>query len=88
MYVCVCFAVTETQVREAIESGATTRDLVTKHCRAGGDCGACHGMIEQMIEDHVEACEEAACPPPSQSGERLVPAAQLARTGSRRSRAA
>lgn len=87
MYVCVCLAVTESEVRAAIEAGATTREVVTKHCRAGGDCGACHGMINQMIEDHLEDQLDAArpsvsgCPPvvAAPSGERLVEPAALVR---------
>lgn len=85
MYVCVCLAVTESEVRAAIEGGATTRELVTQHCRAGGDCGSCHGMIEQMIEDHLEdqlAAERpsiSGCPTPASSGERLVSSAALVR---------
>ena len=54
MFVCVCHAVTDSQVREAIEGGASTREEVTRACGAGGDCGACHGQIEEMIEDHRE----------------------------------
>jgi len=81
-------AVTESEVRAAIASGATTRALVTQHCRAGGDCGACHGMIDQMVEDHLEdvgAVSSGAgprlpsCPPAATSGERLVAADQLVR---------
>ncbi len=48
-------AVTDSEVEGAIANGAHTREAVTKACRAGGDCGACHGMIEQMIEDHLES---------------------------------
>jgi bacterioferritin-associated ferredoxin len=64
MYVCVCLAVTEAEVEAAIAAGATTRDAVTRSCRAGGDCGACHGMIESKIEDHLEAqpAGAVACP--------------------------
>ncbi|MBS2013360.1 MAG: (2Fe-2S)-binding protein [Deltaproteobacteria bacterium] len=54
MFVCVCLAVSEKEVDAAIAAGAHTREAVTKACRAGGDCGACHGMIEQKIEDHLE----------------------------------
>lgn len=72
MYVCVCLAVNDKEVREAIEGGATTRHEVTRTCGAGGDCGACHGMIENMIEDHLEAAE---CP----GKPKLVPAAALVR---------
>jgi bacterioferritin-associated ferredoxin len=51
MYVCICRAVTDTQVRAAIEGGAQTREEVTAACCAGDDCGACHSVIEDMIED-------------------------------------
>jgi len=54
MFVCVCHAVSDHKVREAIDAGATTREQVTRACRAGGDCGACHQTIEDMIEDKQE----------------------------------
>ena len=54
MFVCVCKAVTDVQVRTAIERGACSREAVTRACRAGGDCGACHSHIEGMIEEHQE----------------------------------
>ncbi len=79
MYVCVCLAVTDREVREAIESGATTRDAVTRACRAGGDCGACHGMIATMIDEHLEEGRPVRCCPPV-SSEQLVPDAALVRT--------
>jgi bacterioferritin-associated ferredoxin len=52
MWVCVCHAVRDREVKAAIEAGAMTRDAVTTACGAGGDCGSCHHMIEQMIEAH------------------------------------
>jgi bacterioferritin-associated ferredoxin len=55
MYVCVCMAVTEAEVDATIAGGALTREAVTRACRAGGDCGACHQMIEDKIEDHLDA---------------------------------
>jgi bacterioferritin-associated ferredoxin len=85
MYVCVCLAVTESEVDAAIVGGAHTREAVTRSCRAGGDCGACHHMIEQKIEDHLESqcpCPAATqAPPPvaSPSGPALVSAEALVR---------
>ena len=60
MYVCVCFAVTDKEVEAAVDAGATTRELVTKHCEAGGDCGSCHEQIEQIIDAKRLARERAA----------------------------
>ena len=51
MYVCVCNAVTEREVGEAIDGGARTRLEVTRSCGAGGDCGSCHAMIDEMLEE-------------------------------------
>jgi bacterioferritin-associated ferredoxin len=55
MYVCVCRAVTEQEVKAAIDGGAESVCAVTRACQAGDDCGACHQTIEDMIEEHAEA---------------------------------
>ena len=52
MFVCVCRAVTEREVKGAIEAGASTVQAVTLACCAGDDCGACHGAIRDMIDEH------------------------------------
>ncbi len=75
MYVCVCLAVTEAEVDAAIEGGCHSRVAVTQSCRAGGDCGACHGMIETKIEDHLESLEA--------SGPQLISAEALVRARTR-----
>jgi len=54
MFICICNAVTDSEVRTAIARGASSREEVTDACRAGGDCGACHHMIEAMVEEHEE----------------------------------
>lgn len=72
MYVCVCLAVSDKEVREAIEGGCDSRHAVTRACGAGGDCGACHGMIEDMIEDHLDG--RANC-----TAKKLVPETALVR---------
>lgn len=61
MYVCICNAVTELQVKASIDAGAATLEGVARACRAGSDCGACRTAIEEMIEDsaaaRVECCK-------------------------------
>ena len=78
MYVCVCLAVSKSEVEGAIENGAHSREAVTRACRAGGDCGACHGMIATMIDDHLEDMACGMTPPPA-SAERLVAETSLVR---------
>jgi len=53
MYVCVCRAVTEEKVKAAIDAGADSVEAVTAACCAGDDCGACHQVIEDMIEERT-----------------------------------
>jgi bacterioferritin-associated ferredoxin len=55
MFVCVCRAVSEDEVKRAIERGARTVSAVTAACCAGDDCGACHGAIEDLIERGTES---------------------------------
>jgi bacterioferritin-associated ferredoxin len=50
MYVCVCRAVSDFQVKTAIDAGADSVEAVIQDCCAGEDCGACHGAIEALIE--------------------------------------
>lgn len=54
MYVCICHAVRDLDVERAIEDGADSVAAVTRHCKAGGDCGSCHQYIEDLLEEHAE----------------------------------
>jgi assimilatory nitrate reductase catalytic subunit len=54
MFVCSCFAITDKTIQAAIEDGADSVAAVTRACKAGGDCGACQGMIADMIEASEE----------------------------------
>jgi bacterioferritin-associated ferredoxin len=82
MYVCVCFAVSQSEVEQAIGQGAHTTEAVTRACKAGGDCGACQGMIHTMIEDHLD-CDGSGVRRPAvaaTSADGLVPEHALVRT--------
>ncbi len=60
MYVCICRAVTEQEVKATIDRGAKTVEAVTQACCAGDDCGACHDFIEDMIEERWGAQPDGA----------------------------
>jgi bacterioferritin-associated ferredoxin len=51
MYVCSCFAVTDSEIEQVLDTGARSVDDVTRACRAGGDCGSCRGQIAEMLAD-------------------------------------
>jgi bacterioferritin-associated ferredoxin len=55
MYVCVCHAVTDRQIRECVDRGA--RSLFDVQCRlpVGGCCGSCQEAAKQVVDEHLTA---------------------------------
>ncbi|MEV6206881.1 (2Fe-2S)-binding protein [Kitasatospora sp. NPDC051914] len=52
MYVCMCHAVTEAQVKQEIDGGAVTPRQIAKGCKAGTDCGSCVRRIQALLGEH------------------------------------
>ncbi|AUY52112.1 (2Fe-2S)-binding protein [Streptomyces sp. CB01881] len=52
MYVCMCHAVTEAQVRNEIDAGANSPRQIAKGCKAGTDCGSCVRRIQALLGEH------------------------------------
>lgn len=51
MLVCQCLAVTDHEVRMAIEQGASSIEELTGMCGAGGGCGSCHVNLSEVLID-------------------------------------
>lgn len=61
MYVCICKAVTEKQIREAIDTGACTRKAISACLEAGTGCGKCNPEISKLLRrGRPESLELAA----------------------------
>jgi len=50
MFVCVCNGITERQVREAIDLGATTLQDLTVSLGVASGCGTCAEFTRRMLE--------------------------------------
>lgn len=51
--ICVCFGVAEKTIERVVqEQNLQSVEAVTATCNAGGGCGSCHFLIEDMIEDY------------------------------------
>jgi len=49
--ICTCFFVSERTIEREIQTqGLTTVAEVTRVCNAGGGCGSCHQLIQEMLE--------------------------------------
>ncbi|MEO7196684.1 MAG: (2Fe-2S)-binding protein [Pseudonocardiaceae bacterium] len=53
MYVCICRAVTEAEVRGCIAKGACTVRDVVRSCAAGTGCGTCVDKIVALLSTHA-----------------------------------
>jgi NifU-like protein len=63
--VCKCFNVTEEKIRKvAVENHLTTVDEITDYTKAGGGCGECRPVIEDILRDiwSLKAPEKPAQP--------------------------
>jgi bacterioferritin-associated ferredoxin len=61
MYVCVCKAVTDTQIKHAIDAGVSSRRDLFKCLGVGGDCGKCNPFVRELLDDHKQnhACNQS-----------------------------
>jgi len=52
MYVCVCNAITDKQIRRSIASGATSLSALQVELGVGIKCGSCQEQAESMLKEH------------------------------------
>lgn len=51
--ICTCFFVSERTIeREIAARSLTTVADVTRACNAGGGCGSCHQLIQEILDTH------------------------------------
>jgi NifU-like protein len=52
--ICTCFFVSERTIEREIQAhGLTTVAEVTRACNAGGGCGSCHQLIQEIIDTEL-----------------------------------
>ena len=56
MNVCICKAVTDKQIREAVNQGVSTLGDLRMRLGVAGNCGTCATTAEQLLEESLEAC--------------------------------
>ena len=62
MYVCLCNAVTEADIRNAASAGCGSMAELTMRTGAGACCGSCVDMAIDLLEAHRPAAAAAALP--------------------------
>ena len=54
MYVCVCKAITDHQIREAARNGARTLDDLRRDLGVASECGNCAAYARQYLEEAIQ----------------------------------
>jgi bacterioferritin-associated ferredoxin len=49
MFVCICAAVPDSEIRSCVARGASTVEEVGDACGAGTGCGSCHDRIDAFL---------------------------------------
>ncbi len=52
MYICVCKAVTDSQIKMAIDNGMNTRKALHQCFGVGSDCGKCNRYVRELIYEN------------------------------------
>ncbi len=60
MYVCVCKAVTDTQIKQAINKGLSSKRELVKCLGVGGSCGKCNLHVKELLDDHNQSLMQNA----------------------------
>jgi bacterioferritin-associated ferredoxin len=58
MYVCVCHAVTDDDVRDHVMAGACSAKAIRAACGMRPGCGSCVNRIRALIEQHAAADQQ------------------------------
>lgn len=53
MYVCVCTAVTDRQIRDAVDQGARSLEQVQCMVPVGSCCGRCEEAAREVIDEQI-----------------------------------
>jgi bacterioferritin-associated ferredoxin len=62
VYVCICAAVPDTEIRSCIARGARTVEAVGDACGAGTGCGSCHDHIDVFLAAAPQASDLVELP--------------------------
>jgi bacterioferritin-associated ferredoxin len=55
MYVCICKGITDTQIRAAVEDGASSMRDVRNTLGVASECGKCEIMTREIVSESLNA---------------------------------
>jgi len=61
MYICICNAITDRQIRVAVAAGASSLGEISMQLGVGAGCGCCREAAQQVIRDAACSGDCASC---------------------------
>lgn len=62
MYVCICKAVTDSAIREAVQEGTTTVSGLREQLGCTGQCGKCKQQVRELRDEVLVSFHEVMTP--------------------------
>jgi bacterioferritin-associated ferredoxin len=59
MYVCICNAITDTEIRGAVDLGCRTIEDLKRDLGVATCCGKCEPEACRVLDEHATACQGA-----------------------------
>ena len=59
MYVCICNAVTDSDIRNAVDSGVRTMSQLRQRTGCANTCGCCKELAVEVLQDSLAATRES-----------------------------
>ena len=63
MYVCICNAVTDGHIRQAVKNGASTMRDIYARCGVAKSCGKCACLARDILREAVQATPHSGVDP-------------------------
>jgi bacterioferritin-associated ferredoxin len=60
MYICVCHAISDRQIREVVDRGADSLCDVQAYLPVASCCGCCEETARELIAEHLESAARPA----------------------------
>ena len=57
MYICICQAVRDCEVRAAVQGGCATLDALADELGVGAACGGCREQAQTLIDEQAPSAE-------------------------------
>lgn len=64
MYICVCNAVTDREIRSAVEAGCRSFDEVQRKLGVATGCGKCEPCVREILADGAAGRRPSVCTDP------------------------